>query len=310
MSFSRIKIDRRSFIRTAAPFALAVPGLVRGRSVLVRHNGEDFTAVRQRLLAMVNRERREHRLSQLELDNFASSVAVDHARDMVEGLFLSHWGRDGQKPYHRYSFAGGSEAIQENGASYDDVSTLNLFEIEESAAQLHKAMIDEKPPNDGHRQTILFPYHTHVGFGVAVVPDHIRLVELYLSRYVEVPRMRRNALPGTRLTFTGKLLNPKHSIEGIHVYYEPLPKPPSLEWLRKLRSYGLPETHQELWPRLSYPDVYEDGSKGTIEINPRGDFRTPLTLFTRPGINTVVVWIQRGKNEEPFPVTQVCIRCE
>ena len=261
-------------------------------------------------MAMVNRERREHRLSQLELDNFASTVAVDHARDMVEGLFLSHWGRDGQKPYHRYSLAGGSDAIQENAASYDDVSTYTLDEIEESAAQLHKAMIDEKPPNDGHRRTILYPYHTHVGFGVAVVPDHIRIVELYISKYVEVPQMRRNAVPGTRLTFTGKLLNPKHSIEGIHVYYEPLPKPPSLEWLRKLRSYGLPEAHEELWPRLSYPDVYEDGTKGTIEISSRGDFRAPVTLFKKPGINTIVVWIRSAKNTEPFPVTQVCIRCE
>lgn len=303
-------MDRRSFIKTATPFVLAVPGLVRGRSFLVRGTGQDLTPVRQRLLAMVNRERREHRLSQLELDNFASTVAVDHARDMVEGLFLSHWGRDGEKPYHRYSFAGGSDAIQENAASYDDVSTLTLDEIEESAAQLHKAMIDEKPPNDGHRQTILYPYHTHVGFGIAVVPDHIRIVELYLSRYVEVPRMRRNAAPGTRLFFSGKLLNPKHSVEGIHVYYEPLPKPPSLEWLRKLRSYGLPETHEELWPRLSYGDVYKDGTKGTIEISSRGEFRTLVTLFKKPGINTIVVWTKRAENEEPFPVTQVCIRCE
>jgi hypothetical protein len=259
---------------------------------------------------MANRERRDYGLSQLKLDDPASTVAVDHARQMVEGLFLSHWGRDGQKPYHRYSFAGGSDAIQENCASYDDVSTFSLDEIEESAAQLHKAMFDEKPPNDGHRRTILYPHHTHVGFGIAVVPDHIRIVEIYISRYVEVPRTPRRAAPGTRLTFSGKLLNPRHSLEGIHVYYEPLPKPPPIEWLRKLRSYGLPETHEELWPRLSYGNVYEDGTKGTIEISSRGDFRTPVTLFKKPGTNSIVVWIQRAKNEEPFPATQVCIRCE
>ena len=122
--------------------------------------------------------------------------------------------------------------------------------------------------------------------------------------------MRRSAAPGTVLNFSGKLLNPKHSLEGIHVYYEPLPRPPSLEWLRQLRSYGLPETHEELWPRLAIGDMYEDGTKGTIEINSRGEFRVPVTLFKEPGINTIVVWIQRTKDEEPFPVTHVCIRCE
>jgi hypothetical protein len=259
---------------------------------------------------MANRERRDYGLSTLKLDDPASVVAVDHARRMVEGLFLSHWGQDGRKPYQRYSFAGGTDAIQENCASYDDISTLSLDEIEESAAQLHQAMFDEKPPNDGHRRTILYPHHTHVGIGIAVVPDHLRVVELYISRYVEVPPIPRIAAPGTRLTFSGKMLNPKHALAGIHIYYEPLPKPPSMEWLRKLRSYGLPETHEELWPRLSYGNVYEDGTKGTIEINSRGEFRTPVTLFKKPGINTIVVWIQRAKSEEPFPATQVCIRCE
>jgi hypothetical protein len=308
---SFIKPDRRSFIKIATAFALALPGLVRGRSFFARRlTDDDMAGARQRLLAMVNQERREHGLSPLEVDALASRVAEDHAREMVNDLFLSHWGRDGRKPYHRYSFAGGTEATQENGASYNDISTANSDEIEESAAQLHQSMIDEKPPDDGHRQTILFPYHTHVGFGVAVNPDHLRIVELYVSRYAEIPRMRRNAAPGAVLNFSGRLLNPKHSLEGIHVYYEPLPKPPSLAWLRQLRSYTLPDAHEELWPRLTNRDVYDDGTKGTIEISSRGDFRTPVTLSKAPGISTIVVWIQRRKDEEPFPITNVCIRCE
>jgi uncharacterized protein YkwD len=308
----RIKIDRRSFIKTAPPFALALPVLMRGHRLFARDDfgPEDMTQARQRLLAMVNRERGQHGLSHLELDNLGCKVAADHARDLIEGMFLSHWGRDGRKPYQRYSFAGGSEATQENAALAHDITTATPDEVEETASQLHQSMFDEVPPNDGHRRTILFPFHTHVGFGIAVKPDHVRLVELYISRYAEIGQMPRYAAPGTQMDFRGKLLNPKHSLEAIHVYYEPLPRPPELAWLRRARSYSLPETYVELWPRLGRGYEYEDGSRGTIEINSRGDFRAPVVLFKQPGINTIVVWIQRTKTEEAFPITQFCIRCE
>lgn len=310
MLSDRIRIDRRDFIKTAAPFALAVSGFFGGQLVLARGaiGPEETARAVQRLRAMVNRERREHGLSELALDDLASRVAAEHARDMVDGLFLSHWGRDGRKPYQRYSFAGGNDAVQENAASYDDVMT-TPEEVEERVAQLHQSMLDEVPPNDGHRRTILYPYHTHVGFGIAVTTDHIRMAELYISRYAEIGRTSRTAAPGSQINFSGRLLNPKHSVAGIFVYHEPLPQPPAFNWLRVARSYSLPESYASYWPRLYDNSVYEDGTKGTIEFRSTG-FRTPIFLFRERGINTIVVWLERGKNEEPFPITQVCIRCE
>ena len=53
-----------------------------------------------------------------------------------------------------------------------------------------------------------------------------------------------------------------------------------------------------------------NGTKGVIETGSKGSFRTLVTLFKEPGINTIVLWIRRAKNEAPFPVTQVCIQCE
>ena len=307
----RNKIDRRRFMGAAAPFALAMPLVLRKDLVFGRgdYGPEDLAHTRQTLLAMVNRERAQHGLSRLELDYLASKVATDHARDMVDGLFLSHWSRDGQKPYQRYSFAGGTEANQENAARLDDVSTDTAQEIEVSVVDLHQSMIDEHPPDDGHRQTILFPYHTHVGFGVAAKPDHVRMVELYLARYAVIDPVPQSAQPGAQLIFSGRLLNPKHTMEGVHVYYEPFPQRPAMEWLRIRRSYSLPDTFTDLWPRLEGKDVYSDGTKGTIETNLRGIFKTPLRLFNQPGINTIVVWITRTKEDLPFPITQICIRC-
>jgi uncharacterized protein YkwD len=306
------KINRRAFMGAAMPFALAMPTVLRKHLVFARGDfrPEDLAHAQQTLLAMVNRERAQHGRSRLELDDLASRVATNHARDMVDGLYLSHWGRDGQKPYQRYSFAGGTEANQENGARLDDVSTETAEEIEVSAVDLHQSMIDEVPPDDGHRQTILFPYHTHVGFGVAAKPDHVRMVELYISRYAVIDPLPQSALPGTQLIFSGRLLNPKHTIEGIHVYHEPQPRRPALEWLRVRRSYSLPDSYTDLWPRLNGNEMYSDGTKGAIETNSRGNFKTPLRLFNQPGLNTIVIWITRTKDDEPFPITQICIRCE
>src|SRR5437879_7319429 len=108
-------ISRRSFLETGAAFALLktiafgqVP-IERGR-----FSDDDVPLARERLLKLVNDERAKNDLSQLALDDLACTVATAHALDMANGHFLSHWGSDGRKPYQRYSFAGGVDAVQEN----------------------------------------------------------------------------------------------------------------------------------------------------------------------------------------------------
>lgn len=312
MPSDQFAIDRRAFIKAAAPFAVAVPAAIRGQVLIERgrFSPDDVPLARQQLLEMVNAERRQHGLTHLELDDLACRVAAGHALDMIEGQFLSHWGRDGRKPYQRYSFAGGTDSIQENASSVDNVSSTTPADVEQSLFEMHQTMIDEVPPKDGHRRTILFPYHTHVGFGIAVKQDRIRLDEVYVSRYAEVDPIERIAKPATRIRFNGKLLNRKHLVHAIYVYHEPLPVPPPSEWLRIPRSCGLPDTFASLLPRLPSNYLYVDGSKGVIETGNKGTFRTRVPLFKEPGINTIVLWIKRTNNEAAFPVTQVCIRCE
>ncbi|HEV2904387.1 MAG TPA: CAP domain-containing protein, partial [Pyrinomonadaceae bacterium] len=74
----------------------------------------EFPAMTSQLLNLVNAERAAVGATSLKLDSLACSVAEKHAVEMARNDFLSHWGLDGRKPYHRYSFAGGVEAIQEN----------------------------------------------------------------------------------------------------------------------------------------------------------------------------------------------------
>ena len=63
---------------------------------------------------MINEERAIEKLRPVVLDEFASRIATQHAREMALNDYASHWGLDGLKPDHRYSLAGGTDATQEN----------------------------------------------------------------------------------------------------------------------------------------------------------------------------------------------------
>ena len=272
-------------------------------------NAAPVPPLANQLLTLVNAERAAAGLTALKLDVLACSVAENHAIEMARHEFLSHWGLDGRKPYHRYAFAGGTEAIQENGGSIDHSTPVLPEEIAPDLIAMHKSMHDEVPPNDGHRKTILGPWHTHVGFGYAGHGYSVRLCEIYVARYLKIDPYPQIAPPGAKFKFSGQLLDRNYSIEGIEVHYEPLPSPPAIAWLRVLRPYGLPEERETLHPKLG-PDLnYEDGSKGSIEMLGRGRFQAPIVLTRKqPGIYTIVVWIQRLQSDTPFPATQVCLR--
>src|SRR5436190_19393083 len=180
----RIQIDRRSFIKGAAPFALGLHAIVRAQVPIERgrFNEDDVRLAREQLLRMVNEERSQAGLGKLELDGLACNVASDHALDMAKGEFLSNWGSDGRRPYQRYSFAGGTDAVQENASSAGNILSLAPTGVLKDLHDMHLSMLNEKPPNDGHRQTILFPVHTHVGFGIALQGFHLRLDELNVAK--------------------------------------------------------------------------------------------------------------------------------
>jgi uncharacterized protein YkwD len=304
--------DRRTFIKGAAPLAIGLRAIARGQNPIERgpFSEDDIPAAREQLLTQVNAERTRAGLSLLELDDLAGKVASDHARDMVGGEFLSHWGRDGRKPYHRYSFAGGTDALQENVSSAENIQSATRAGVLKDLYEMHQSMFDEVPPDDGHRKTILYPQHTHVGFGIAMQGRRVRLDELYLSRYVQMDPVPRQAKTRTRLLISGKMTHPNHLLNGIEMFYEPLPSPPAIEWLREPRSYGLPKVDQRLLPRLPERYFYPDGSNGSIEIDSSRRFRVRVGLAKKPGINTIIVWIKAGLNGTAFPATQICIRVE
>lgn len=272
---------------------------------------ERFAQLRANLLQMVNEERAVEKVPLLAMDDLATQVATKHATEMALHEFASHWGRDGFKPYHRYSFAGGTDATQENVSAADNTWSNDMNLLKQDTSYLHLRLYQEKPPSDGHRKTILAPQHTHVGFGIAVEKLRLRVVELFVARYVEVKDVPRVAKPKTVVAFAGKIVKRDHSLNHVEVFYEPLPKTPELSWLNEPRSYQLPDHSKSLRPKVMPPFMYSDRTKGDVQVEPDGSFSVPVTLFEdRPGIYTLVAWLKPNRGSKAFPATEVCIRAE
>ena len=302
-----MKLNRRAFVTLAT---LSLPAVARGQVFVERgrFTDEQLPLARENLLKQLNAERAAANLSELKLDDLACSVANDHARDMVTAEFLSHWGTDGRKPFHRYGLAGGTAAVQENCSAADDIDSVSPPRVLNDLHDMHESMLNEVPPRDGHRKTILDPYHTHVGFGIALNGRSLRLDELYLARYLQIDPVAANAKPGATVRITGRLLNTSHFINEIDVYYEPLPKPPDISWLRTARSVSFSDDVVRLRPRAVDSMLYTDGTRGDFDWDHRGRFRASIKLFrNEPGIYTIVCVVRRVATDKGFPGAQVCI---
>jgi len=267
--------------------------------------------IRKNILEMINEERDVAKVPLVELDDLATEVATKHGVDMATNEFASHWGSDGLKPYQRYSFAGGIHATEENVSAADNTWSMKIKDLKQDTAYLHVRLYQEKPPYDGHRKTILAPQHTHVGLGIVVQELRLRLVELFVAKYVEIRPIKQAAKPGASLPFTGKILRHGYSLHHVEVFYESVPVRPELSWLRQPRPYGLPNESRVLRPKVPPPFIYHDGQPGMVNITIDGNFTVPIKLYKeKPGIYTIVAWVKSDKSDDAFPATAVCIRGE
>ena len=301
---------RRNFLQ-ASLSCLGLTAFGHFNSQNPENSDKIFDDIRANLLQMINEERAIEKRRPVVLDEFASRIATQHAREMALNDYASHWGLDGLKPYHRYSLAGGTDATQENVSAADNTWSTKDHDLKQDTAYLHLRLYQEKPPNDGHRRTILGHQQTHLGIGLAVEKLRLRMVELFVARYVSVSPLQRTAKVGDRISFVGKLMKSSYSLNSVEIHYEPLPVAPDLEWLRQARSYSLPAESRILLPKLAPPYMYADRRPGVIEMSANGSFAAPLNFAKdKPGIYTIVCWVKKAPGEKSFPATEVCVRVE
>lgn len=186
-------------------------------------------------LNLINQSRKKKKQSLLELDIYACRVANKMAISSAKNRYLSHWDLEGMKPYHRYGLNGGVHHVSENAhASWGNEKVNTSYEnIIAKMNHGHSRFMAERRPNDGHKQTVLDPYHTHVGVGYGVEGDWFSYYEEYVDAYIDI-----QLVPNSSDQYTLKLKIPDSlSLVLIEVSLDPIPKSQTPQKLNRKGSY-------------------------------------------------------------------------
>ena len=280
--------------------------------------------LREELLRVINRDRKQFGLAPVELDTFASTVADNYCRQQVRDRTGGHYGLDGQTPYMRYSFAGGNDGVSENAAAWSASYSFGARALYEMMRRSEEAMMNEVPPHDGHRRTILDPYATHVGIGLAWERGEFRIAEEFVRRYLTWSHAMPRAATVNEQVLCSARPATGYSVEAITVHHEPPPQTISPLAANSIESYSLPEKRREYLPRLRQPylrrhgngsieevqEQYSNGRRGDFPIAGDGTFTFDLPFADGPGIYTVVVWVRKHGESESIPASNISIRVD
>ena len=279
--------------------------------------------LRQEMLRLINRDRKQFGLAPVALDASVSAIGDQYCRQQIKEGTSGHFGMDGLSPYMRYSFAGGNDGVSENAAAWSAPYAFGARALYEMAKRSQDAMMNEVAPHDGHRRTILDPYATHVGIGVAWERGEFRLVQEFIRRYLAWSKPSpRTATVADRVNGAAKPL-PGYAVEGITVHHEAMPQPITARVANKIESYRLPDKRREYLPRLPGPvrrfvgagieevsASYADGRRGDFTKAQDGSIAFSVPFTEGPGVYTVVVWVRKDGDTESIAASNVSIRVE
>jgi uncharacterized protein YkwD len=268
---------------------------------------DPYHQARQAVVLQINRDRAAAGLRPVEFDALSSLVSDRHCQEMSAQQYLSHWNLRGLLPYHRYHFAGGRDYIQENlsrmtviSADPNPIST-EPADVQAHLLHAHQRFMDEVPPLDGHRKTVLDPAHTHVGIGLAAVGREFTMAEEFVNRYVELAPLPE-ALPRGSIRVEGQVLpGPpgERPNDGYGPYYCVL----------FYEGWPLSRTVDQLNATYAYEDMIGD-IRGRVPpwnmsfstSTRRFRFDVPADA-TGPGYYHLVMWVRRPNRVIPYNLT-------
>ncbi|MGW2372649.1 MULTISPECIES: CAP domain-containing protein [Kitasatospora] len=147
----------------AASTSAAAPSATPTASASPTAAGSDAV---QQVLALINQARATHGLPAYTISAGLTSSAQAHNQVMAAGCGLSHQCPNESGLGARESAAGVQwTSAGENIGDGGPVGT-GAQDIAAEAVALTQDMLNEQPPNDGHRQNILSASFTHVGIAV------------------------------------------------------------------------------------------------------------------------------------------------
>ena len=279
-------------------------------------------SLRHEMLRMINHDRKAHGLGPVELDPEVSVLADRYCARQIRNGTTGHFTIDGQAPYMRYSFAGGNDGVSENAAAWSANYRFTDRALYEMMRRSQETMMAEAAPHDGHRRTMLDPYATHVGIGLAWEGGEFRVTQEFVRRYVSWSRpLPRAAAPGEPVVGAGQPVK-GYRVEAISVHHEPIPQAISPITANLISNYSLPDKRRDYLPRLrSYyhregsivrevHEEYTDGRHGDFPIAADGTFTFTVPFVDGPGVYTVVVWVARPGDQSAIAASNISIRVD
>jgi hypothetical protein len=246
----------------------------------------------------INADRRAAGLATVAWDEGAAQAGRRFCAAQVRERTHGHFLMDGIPPYARTAFAGLFGVGSENSTSW--LTSAKAFQVgmQELALRAHKDMMDEAPPQDGHRRTILDPLATHVGVGWAQQSGSFRMAEEFMTRRLAEMTLTRVAGAPSTILVEGRML-PPFTFEFVTLANESSPHPLSREEADARTSYRYPD------PQIAYvaegrKALHVVGSDTQDRVAVRGATFSFRFTPARPGLWTILVYTSEGR-QEPRP---------
>ncbi len=272
----------------------------------------------QHVLNRINKDRADSGLLPVELS--PNQAAQIHAEDVFRTKQISHWMTNGEKPYMTYTQYDGEGSVQQNVAiagfspeQYEQCVTNVLIKCEEieplsTIDQLQYEMMynDKECCNDGHKNNILNPRHTHVSIGIVYDQYYLALVQNFENNYGLDVEMEDSDIEMSGTLSDGQL-------DHIAIYYDEMPTQTVYEQNKDLLSYSAGELVAVV-VKPSPPGYYYESLEGydVIEadrwIEQRDSVNVGFDLadaVDKDGTYTLFALVQDG--EEMFDVTSYSV---
>jgi hypothetical protein len=187
---------------------------------------------------VINKSRKKYRAPAVRLDILASRVANRMCQEAAGNNYVSHWNMAGEKPYHRYAFAGGYDHVSENASGewtsgkYDNSDS----EISKRMQSAHLSFMSERSPNDGHKKNIIEKNHNYVGIGLFAMENQFRYYEEFIDRYFDFENIPSTLKVNESGSITIKT-DGSCFLYFLIIYRENFPSPLTVAQLKKKGSY-------------------------------------------------------------------------
>ncbi|MGE5414894.1 MAG: CAP domain-containing protein [Syntrophomonadaceae bacterium] len=250
--------------------------------------------VKKAVFERINADRTAAGLLPVAWDAAASRVADEFTAAQVREGTRGHFLLDGLPPYARTALAGIFGLGAENSVAWNTTGSSFHESPVDLGLEGESAMLGEKPPNDGHRRTILDPDATHVGVGWAQGGGRFRMAEEFLTRRLAELTVERVATVPVTVLFRGRPVAGQH-LQFVTLAREPSPRKLTRAEVNARARYTYPEPHLAYVAEgLKSMRVVGATTEDRVRMAPGGDFSF---RFTPPqaGLWTIVFHFSDGR---------------